>query len=138
MLAWLSLEQGADLHLAQLMPLPLTVSCSSKSRLALPVWYRLTWVVPNKGPLNARVCVYLVDFQQTDEEFDLFLRDAVDDLAVVANQLGDHLGHVQTYVALQRRHTPTHRQHHHSLASTQEQVKEKAAYTRLPSVGFRS
>jgi len=25
--------QGADLHMAQLMPLPLTVSCSSKSRL---------------------------------------------------------------------------------------------------------
>jgi len=26
-LAWLSLERGADLHMAQLMPLPLTVSC---------------------------------------------------------------------------------------------------------------
>ena len=24
------LEQGADLHMAQLMPLPLTVSCSNK------------------------------------------------------------------------------------------------------------
>ena len=30
-LAWLSvLEQGADLHMAQQMPLPLTVSCFSK------------------------------------------------------------------------------------------------------------
>ena len=29
-LAWLSVEQGADLHMAQLMPLPLTVSCFSK------------------------------------------------------------------------------------------------------------
>jgi len=27
------LEQGANLHMAQLMPLPLTVSCFSKSRL---------------------------------------------------------------------------------------------------------
>jgi len=27
------LGQGADLHIAQLMPLPLTISCSSKSRL---------------------------------------------------------------------------------------------------------
>jgi len=27
---------GADLHMAQLMPLTLTVSCSSKSRLVLP------------------------------------------------------------------------------------------------------
>jgi len=30
------LEQGADLHITQLMPLPLTISCSSKSRLVLP------------------------------------------------------------------------------------------------------
>jgi len=50
-------EQGADLHMAQLMPLPLTVSCSSKSRLVLLFWYRLTWVLPEKGPLNGCVCV---------------------------------------------------------------------------------
>jgi len=30
------LGRGADLCMAQLMPLPLTVSCSSKSRLVLP------------------------------------------------------------------------------------------------------
>jgi len=52
MLAWLSVGQGADLHMAQLMPLPLTISCSSKSRLALPFWYRLTRVVLDKGLLN--------------------------------------------------------------------------------------
>jgi len=28
-LAWFGLERGADLHMAQLMPLPLTVSCFS-------------------------------------------------------------------------------------------------------------
>ena len=28
-----------------------------KSRLVLPFWYRLTWVVPEKGPLNGCVCV---------------------------------------------------------------------------------
>ena len=33
------LRRDADLHMAQLMPLPLTVSCSSKSRLALPEWF---------------------------------------------------------------------------------------------------
>jgi len=49
------LEQGADLHMAQLMPLPLTASL--KSRLVLPFWYRLTWVVSDKGPLNGCVCV---------------------------------------------------------------------------------
>jgi len=36
------LGQGADLHIAQLMPLPLTVSCSSKSRLVLPSWFYLS------------------------------------------------------------------------------------------------
>jgi len=33
------LERGADLHTAQLMPLPLTVSCFSKIRIfVLPFW----------------------------------------------------------------------------------------------------
>ena len=35
------LEQGADLHMAQRMPLPLTVSCFTK-RHATRVIYRLT------------------------------------------------------------------------------------------------
>ena len=30
---------------------------SAKSRLVLPSWYRLTRVVPDKGPLNGCVCV---------------------------------------------------------------------------------
>jgi len=30
---------------------------SVKSRLVLPFWYRLTGVVPDKGPLNGCVCV---------------------------------------------------------------------------------
>ena len=30
---------------------------SVKSRLVLPFWYRLTWVVPEKEPLNGCVCV---------------------------------------------------------------------------------
>ena len=50
------LERGADLHKVQLMPLPLTVSCFSKIQIGLPFWYRLTWVVPEKGPLNVCVC----------------------------------------------------------------------------------
>jgi len=28
-----------------------------KSRLVLPFWYRRTWVVVDKGPLNGCVCV---------------------------------------------------------------------------------
>ena len=51
------LERGADLHMAQLMPLPLTI-CSVTFRLVLSFWSRLTWVVTEKGPLSVpmRVC----------------------------------------------------------------------------------
>ena len=53
------LERCADLHMAQLMPLPLTVSCFSKIQIGFTslVRYQLTWVVADKGPLNERVCV---------------------------------------------------------------------------------
>ena len=59
------LERDADLHMAQLIPLPLTDSCFSKIQIGLPFWYRLTRVVPEKGPLNGVcvcvcVCGYLV------------------------------------------------------------------------------
>jgi len=47
--------------MAQLMPLPLTVSCFSKIQIGLPFWYRLTRVVPEKGPLNGMcTCVLLL------------------------------------------------------------------------------
>jgi len=49
------LGRSADLHTAQLMPLPLTISCSSKSTL-VPICYRLTQVVPDKGMLNGCCC----------------------------------------------------------------------------------
>ena len=45
------------MHMAKLMPLPLTISCYSKSRLVLPFWYQLTQVVSDKGPLNG--CCWL-------------------------------------------------------------------------------
>jgi len=51
------LERAANLHVARRIPLPLTVSCSSKIQMVLPFWYRLTGVVPDKGPLNGCVCV---------------------------------------------------------------------------------
>ena len=52
------LEQGADLHTAQLMPMPLAVSCFSKMQIGLPFWYRLTQVVLDKGLLNGCVRVF--------------------------------------------------------------------------------
>jgi len=47
---------GADLHMMKLMPLPLTISCTSKSRLVLPFWYWHACVVLDKGPLNGCCC----------------------------------------------------------------------------------
>jgi len=48
------LKQGADLHMAQLMPLPLNVCCFSEILvLAHPG-------SPGKGPLNACVCVTML------------------------------------------------------------------------------
>jgi len=51
------LERGADLHMAQLMPLPLNVFCFSKIQIGFTFLVHLTRVVPDKGPLNGCVCV---------------------------------------------------------------------------------
>ena len=55
------LERGTDLHMAQLMQLPLTVSCFSKIQIGFTFLYRLTRVVPEKGPLNGCVCECVFD-----------------------------------------------------------------------------
>ena len=52
------LEWGTDLHMAQLMPLPLTVSCFSEIQIAFTVLVPAHPVVPEKGPLNGCVCVH--------------------------------------------------------------------------------
>jgi len=55
------LEQGADLHMAQLMPPPLTVSCFSKIQIGftflVPAY---PGSIPEKGPLNGCVCVCIL------------------------------------------------------------------------------
>jgi len=50
------LEQGADLHLAQLMPLPLTLSCFSKIQIGFAFLVPAHLGSPRKRPLNG-VCV---------------------------------------------------------------------------------
>ena len=52
-----SLEQGADLHMAQLMPQPLTVSCFSKTQIGFTFLVPAHLGIPKKGPLNGCVCV---------------------------------------------------------------------------------
>ena len=51
------LERGADLHMAQLMPLPLTVSCFSKIHIGFAFLVPAHPGSPEKGPLNGCVCV---------------------------------------------------------------------------------
>jgi len=53
------LQRGADLHTAQLMPLPLTVSCFSEIQIGFTFLAPAhPGIVPDKGPLNG--CVYTV------------------------------------------------------------------------------
>ena len=56
-LAWLScLERDADLHMAQLMPLPLTVSCFSKIQIGFTFLVLAHLGSPRKRAVK-RVCV---------------------------------------------------------------------------------
>ena len=52
----ISLEQGADLHMAQLMPLPLTVSCFSKIQIGFTFLVPAHLGSPGKRAVK-RVCV---------------------------------------------------------------------------------
>jgi len=52
----LSRARSKCAYAMQLMPLPVTITFSSKSTLVLPLWYRLNRLVPDKGPLNGCCC----------------------------------------------------------------------------------
>jgi len=52
----ISLGQGADLHMAQLTPLPLTVSCFSKIQIGFTFLVPAHPGSPGKGAVK-RVCV---------------------------------------------------------------------------------
>ena len=52
------LERDADLHMAQLMPLPLTVFCFSKIQIGFTFLVPAYPGSPGKAPLNGCVCLY--------------------------------------------------------------------------------
>jgi len=56
-LAWLSVWSGADLHIVQLMPLPLTVSCFSKIQIGFTF---LIPAHPHSPGKRAVKCVYVL------------------------------------------------------------------------------
>jgi len=60
------LEQGADLRMAQLMPLPLTVSCFSKIQIGFNFLVPAHQVVLEKWPLNGCVCEISLEQQQLE------------------------------------------------------------------------
>jgi len=53
------LERGADLHMAQLMPLPLTVFCFSKIQIGFTFLILAYPGSPGKGAVK-RVCVCML------------------------------------------------------------------------------
>ena len=61
------LEQGAALHMAQLMPLPLTVCCFSKIQIGFTFLVPAHLGIPGKGPLNVCVCVCVCIAVKFDE-----------------------------------------------------------------------
>ena len=62
------LEQVADLHMSQLMPLTLTVSCFSKIQIGFTFLVPAHLGCPKKGPLNGCVCVPSVKSELVVEE----------------------------------------------------------------------
>jgi len=55
------LERGADLHMAQLMPLPLTVSCCSKIQIGFTFLVPAHLGSPGQRAVK-RVCVCVYDY----------------------------------------------------------------------------
>ena len=58
------IRRSAHLHMAQLMSLPFTISCSSKSRLVLPSWFYLSITgspaSPGQSPEGREMVVVVV------------------------------------------------------------------------------
>jgi len=67
------LERGADLHMAQLMPLPLIVPCFSKIQIDFTFLVPAHPVALEKGPLNGCVCVCVCGVRPSTYESKFFL-----------------------------------------------------------------
>ena len=65
------LERGADLHMAQLVPLPLTVSCFSKIQIGFAFLVPAHLGSPGQRAVK-RVCVYYVHLFTSDSAFSAF------------------------------------------------------------------
>ena len=66
------LERGADLHMAQLMPLPLIVSCFSKIQIGFTFLVPAHLGSPGKGPLNGCVYICCIFIHVNSVHFEMF------------------------------------------------------------------
>ena len=115
------LGRGADLHMVQLIPLPLTVSCSSKSRLVLPFWYLLTHVIPDKGPLTGVVVVVVV---VVETDFTVHSQTQTDTHTHKHTHIHTHNQFTALWIFSgttrvsqhQKKHSPTHNYRGHQLS----------------------
>ena len=67
-------ERGADLHMAQLMPLPFTVSCFSKIQIGFTFLVLADPGRPGKGPLNVCRRRYSTDNNDNNDRLTAFDR----------------------------------------------------------------
>jgi len=66
-LAWFCLKQGADLHMAQWIPLPLTVSCFSKIQIGFTFLVLARPGSPGQRAVK-RVCVFVCAISHNDAD----------------------------------------------------------------------
>ena len=129
------LEWCADLHMAQLIPLTLTVSCFSKIQIGFTFLVPAHSGSPGKRPLNGGVCALVYDCLVREK---LIIYSHHTTVCVSTSpscrawfpntqRINRHIDKTQTYDAIQE---PTFQQRTTKLV--------KVAHTRLTSVGFRS
>ena len=72
------LEQGADLHMAQLMPLPLTVSCFSKIQIGFTFLVPAHPGSPGKMAIKRECVCVCSDFHQKQAAKKALMKKALD------------------------------------------------------------
>ena len=74
-----------------------------KSRLVLPLWYRLTWVVPEKGPLNRGVCVQVSMY--VSQESSWIFQTKISTVVFFTGQMPPQMPNWQCQVTDNKQHT---------------------------------
>ena len=102
MLAWLS-GMRCKLHIAQQMLLPLTISCSSKSRLVLtclvlPFWYLLIRVAPDIFQKSSKTVVCVCVLYKASEL--VAVKSKADELYSQKAALDDHIATLKVTLTL--------------------------------------